>query len=227
MRETPGPLVADELIKSFRKTLAAGVCPWCGTVENLEILGAAAWTERSVGGRTRRTPGGRVTGGVLSGQEWGPAPRAACSLAGGGWTVADRVFTPVSGGCGPLPYHALASAPAVQQPRGGRAGPGPGPSGAQAPAQGLHDGVRAGHPLLLPAHRAHRHRLLPRGRRAGRGCPGAASQPAVSRSPVFPPHSPPRRLAELGDQCPVVWGPGPLLCRLCPLPLKIRSGRFH
>lgn len=29
-----------------------------------------------------------MTGGVLSGQEWGPAPRAACSLAGRGWTVA-------------------------------------------------------------------------------------------------------------------------------------------
>ncbi|XP_032334602.1 proline rich transmembrane protein 1B [Camelus ferus] len=39
--------------------------------------------------------------------------------------------------------------------------PAPATAEAQALAQGLHDGVRAGDPLLLPAHRAHCHRLLP------------------------------------------------------------------
>lgn len=166
-----------------------------------------------------------MTGGVLSGQEWGPAPRAACSLAGRGWTVAgvSAPWLSPTVGCGPLPYHAVASASAVQQPRGGRAGPGPG--GTQAPAQGLHDGVRAGDPLLLPAHWAHRHRLLPRGRRAGWGCPGAASRPAVPGSAVFPPT--PEKAGRIGRSVPSCLGSWPPSLLSLPLPLKICSRRFH
>ena len=132
------------------------------------------------------------------GAEWaGMGPCSPGSLQpgwvrlGGGWSdsamaVADHVLILVSGGYGPLSYHATASSPAVQQPRGRRASPGPGRT--QAPAQGLHDGVCAGDPLLLSPHWAHRHRLLPRGRRAWGGVPWCSPQACRAQAPSVPPH---------------------------------------
>ena len=151
------------------------------------------WTEQLVEGTSDRTPGGqgarecrgRRQTGALTRPRGDPQPH----WAGVGGGREDPPVTPMavsSPRCleaGPAPSLAAASAPAVQQPRGQHARPAPG--GAQAPAQGLHDGVRARDPLLLPPHRAHRYRLFPRGR-WGWGSPANS----WGEEPRRGPHSP-------------------------------------
>lgn len=136
---------------------------------------------------------------------------AVCSLWGWAWP----------------PHCAVVSVPTVQQPRGGRAGPRRG--GAPAPTQGLHHGVCAGDSLLLPAHRAHCHRLLPRGRWARAG-PRIASQHAAPGTPggvciapsqlglVFPPQ-------EGGGNWELSVHLPPLDGRLLPSPISAPSAR--
>lgn len=145
------------------------------------------------------SPGGLQPGWVRLG-----GGRSDSSMA-----VADHVLILVFGGYGPLSYHTVASSPVVQQPRGRRASPGPG--GTQAPAQGLHDGICAGDPLLLPAHRAYRHCLLPRGRRAWAGVPWCSLQACRAQVPSVPPT--PEKAGRIGRSVPSSLGswPPPLL----------------
>lgn len=149
-----------------------------------------------------------MTGGGHSKRaEGGPRPDRSVTHSLTGWEpgVGEWTEGPFHGPGWLRPHRSVVtSVPAVQQPRGWHASPHRG--GAQAPAQGLHDGVRAGDPLLLPAHGAHRDRLLSRGRW---GATEALSQPlGISGG-----------CQELGHQCSVVRGASwmatpPLSCLL-------------